>query len=103
MKLADFESVCQREWDKLGALGIRGDVTCLRLTDDSWLELNADVISDASHRYGDLAVNYMLKSKKIFSLINPVTRSDVATLPGADSDTAVVSYGPDAATAEVLV
>ena len=67
MKLAGFNALCEREWAEA-----RGDVTGLRLTDESLSEFETDLLIHP------------------FDLVNPVTRSVVKVTGGASEDSAEV-------------
>jgi hypothetical protein len=84
VKLSQFRKLCQREWMQER----RGDVVALHLTDGSYEELYVDVLVE------DDSVCVPAVPGAL-ELVNPVTRSVVTILIGADSDTAEVYSVPE--------
>lgn len=93
MKLAEFSALCDREWGEA-----RGDVTGLRLTDESYRELGNEVIIDGGRTLPvpllldiDEADLEAIRAGEFFPpLLNPVTRSPVKVTKGASIDSAEV-------------
>ena len=93
MKLAEFNALCDREWEKKDRGG-RGDVVLLYLTEASRDELAADVIMNPQQ------VGHILHIKAdkasdlppIAEVVNPVTRSvvKIRTKPAGKQETARV-------------
>jgi len=82
VKLAEFNALCEREWNEA-----RGDVTGLRLTDESYAELAREVLERAE----SLPLDVMLGAKAAADeAVNPVTRSVVKVTGGASIDSAEV-------------
>ena len=97
MKLDQFKALCDREWSQEGS---RGDITVLNLTDESHLELSNDMLmagAEGSH------ILYIDKSEladiagggAVSTIVNPITRSVIKIVGGADSDTAEVYAIPE--------
>ena len=76
MKLAGFNALCEREWGDA-----RGDVTGLRLTDESYAELTVDTLISGTPEV------ILLPRGELF---NPVTRTVVKVAGGASEDRAEV-------------
>ena len=78
MKLAEFDDLCQREWDR----SRRGDVVSVSLTEASYEELGADIHASAPRLPYDLQDEpcachpHVIMSHPI-ALVNPVTRTQV--------------------------
>jgi hypothetical protein len=83
VKLDQFKALCNREWTQ----NARGDVKALSLTDASYAELSADVIMSHDPVFAPPTLGPL-------ELVNPVTRSVVKVMAGADSDTAEVDSLP---------
>ena len=77
MKLSEFRGLCDREWGEA-----RGDVTRLRLTDESYAELAEDALISGAGGESMLL--------PLGELLNPVTRSVVKVTAGASTDLAEV-------------
>ena len=76
MKLAEFNALCDREWRQ----EFRGDVTGLRLTDDSYRELDRDVIIDGTRYPCPLLIDKselpaIAAGGGIGIVMNPITRT----------------------------
>jgi hypothetical protein len=82
VKLAEFNALCEREWEKQ-----KGDVQSLYLTQESAEELGTDVLlnPDGPHVSGF----------QIGKLCNPITKSAVEIRPGAPRDRAGAWYAID--------
>lgn len=81
MKLAQFNALCDREWEKQDRGG-RGDVVSLSLTGPSLAELTTDVLTsrDAEKSLVSLQASGILDvvcGASLSQLHNPVTRSVV--------------------------
>lgn len=96
MKYSDFTRLCHEEWMK----EYRGDVTGLRLTRDTAIELELDMIWTGNLPYPAYlttdnvqAVREGVPGALLTTLQNPVTRSAVQVILDADQDIAIVSHG----------
>jgi hypothetical protein len=93
MKMSDFNVLCQRAWTD--PISPYGDVTKLRLTSGSRVELVKDILSQ-----GDL---FTILSDMPYGpmgfiadeVTNPVTRSTVKIENTDDVDQAIISFDED--------
>ena len=97
MKLDQFKALCDREWNQEGA---RGDITVLNLTSESQRELSTDVLvngySPGHLLFIDSAdVPAIRAGASISTIVNPITRSVIKIVGGANSDTAEVYAVPE--------
>lgn len=91
MKLEQFNALCDREWHQ----EFKGDVVALSLTDDSYQELDRDVIIDGTQYPRALLIDKselpaIAAGGGIGIVMNPFTRTVVKFTGGADKDTAEV-------------
>ena len=84
MTLAEFRDLCEREWGEA-----RGDVTGLRLTDESFAELGRDVVAEGVANDFEL-LRLHDEPVNVTRIRNPLTGSVVKIDKSADSDTAEV-------------
>ncbi len=99
MKLDEFKALCDREW----AQEFRGDITVLNLTDESHRELSTDVLVEGYSPGHLLFVDKdelpaIRAGAPISTIVNPITRSVIKIVGGADSDTAEVYAVPESRT-----
>lgn len=93
MKLADFNALCAREWNKPR----RGDVVSLRLTEASRQELHQDALVNGSPFRGMRMTAEECARLRAGGLLeqlpNPVTRTvvKIQTKPDGERDTARVA------------
>ena len=90
MKLPDFQSLCEREWENG-----HGDIESLHLTDASLLELTNDVLMAGSQdemelfiKESDLAA--LTAGAAVSRVRNPITKTSVELRGGSHRDVAVV-------------
>jgi hypothetical protein len=81
VKLAEFNALCEREWEKRDRGG-RGDVVRLTLTEAGYEELSADILADQSRLPFDLppepcACHPHILMVHPIALVNPITRTQV--------------------------
>ncbi len=90
MKLSDFNALCESAW--AGAHTAYGDVTGLRLTPSSRVELVQDALAQGdAFKSGNLS--HGAAGFSLSEITNPVTRS-VVTIESTDGpDEAVISFG----------
>jgi len=92
MKLAQFNALCEREWEKQ-ARGGRGDVVALTLTEASADELKLDMLL-SPQPFGHIRefVTEDDLRDSISCVINPITRTPVKvrTKPDGERETARV-------------
>ncbi len=104
MKLDQFKALCDREWNQEGA---RGDIMVLNLTSESHRELSTDVLVK---RYSPGHLIYVDREElpairagaSISTIVNPITRSVIKIIGGADSDTAEVYSVPESRTVSCI-
>ena len=99
MKLAEFNALCDREWHQ----EFKGDVVALSLTDDSYRELDRDVIIDGTQYPRALLIDEselpaIRAGGGIGIVMNPFTRTVVKFTGGAERDTAEVHSVPESRT-----
>ena len=89
MTYGEFFALCLQEWRSEA----RADVTSLRLTDESYLELCEDLIAEgADYELNVLPKGSLAKGVRptVRCVQNPVTRGVVHLHGGADADAAEV-------------
>jgi hypothetical protein len=99
VKLTEFNALCDREWRQ----EFKGDVVALSLTDDSYRELDRDVIINGTQYPRPLFIDKselpaIQAGGGIGIVMNPITRSVVKFTGGADRDTAEVYSVPESRT-----
>ena len=96
MKLAEFNTLCDREWAKKDRGG-RGDVVLIYLTEASAEELSRDVLLTPEY-FGPILpfdakdVADIRAGKPLPKVVNPITRTvvEIRTKPGGKQESARV-------------
>jgi hypothetical protein len=92
MKLAEFDALCEREWEKN-----HGDILSLHLTDESRKEFENELL--VHPRFDPFFLQISKEEMEAFQdgiaiprVLNPVTRSTIEIIGGSDRDYAEVRY-----------